>query len=259
MLNCHENVTIKKLCISSWYSLMVTPAAKKKLKQRKHFFLQLVRPQMIVMWDWQNRWGMRAMLTYGRVWHDHHDVGVGREHVNKGSEVRVAHFHALEGGGQFTVGRTDRKVKISMTLFSTGNYMNGVWLTCSSAWTAWWCYWSSRSDEHHAAPYTDNEKSPDKTQETHQSFRANVCKEASHNKTIHVHCIFSSVCRVCFLCVCCLIQSKGSALFYLSSSTSDQRDQKYLERASISTLFYLNGSCLVNHLTTITIITTTTN
>lgn len=36
-------------------------------------------------------------LTYGRVGHDHHDVGVGGEHVDESSEVGVAHFHALEG------------------------------------------------------------------------------------------------------------------------------------------------------------------
>ena len=40
-----------------------------------------------------------------RAGHDHHDVGVAREHVNIGSKLRVAHFHAAKLG--LRLGATD--------------------------------------------------------------------------------------------------------------------------------------------------------
>lgn len=42
--------------------------------------------------------GKNSTRTDILVRHDHHDVRVGREEVDEGREVRVAHFHALELG-----------------------------------------------------------------------------------------------------------------------------------------------------------------
>lgn len=49
----------------------------------------------------------RSRRGYGRVRHNHHDIGVGGEDIDESSEVGVSHLHALEGGGQFTAAQLE--------------------------------------------------------------------------------------------------------------------------------------------------------
>lgn len=47
------------------------------------------------------------VLTYCGVWHDHHYIGVGCEHVDECREIFVADLHSLEGGCQFTTAQLE--------------------------------------------------------------------------------------------------------------------------------------------------------
>ena len=42
-----------------------------------------------------------SKLTYTLITHDHHHIRIGREHIDKGRERRIADFHALKRGGHF--------------------------------------------------------------------------------------------------------------------------------------------------------------